>query len=63
MLLVPLVGDLPVAKLARDHDALLIASRPRGLIVQGDRDALFWPLLHVGVMTIAAPAGYCGDRG
>lgn len=63
MLLVPLANDLPVARLARDADAALIDRGPgAGLIVRGDRDALFWPLLRAGVLTMAAPVGGCGSE-
>jgi len=61
MLLVPMTDDLPVGRLARDADAALVDRGPgAGLIVRGDREALFWPLLRAGVLTMAAPAGGCG---
>ena len=63
MLLVPLVSEAPVARLARGGDALLLARGPGdGLVVRGDRAALFWPLLQSGVLTIAAPRFVCGDQ-
>lgn len=63
MLLFPIVDGAPVARLALDGDALLVAVGPRGsVIVQGDRRALFWPLLRAGVVTVAAPASFCGAR-
>ncbi|WBH17877.1 hypothetical protein [Sphingomonas radiodurans] len=61
MVLLPLGHSAPVARLARDGDALLLATTPGGkLIVMGERRALFWPLLRAGVLTVAAPARYCG---
>lgn len=63
MVLLPLAHGAPVARLARDGDALLLATTPGGtLIVMGERRALFWPLLRAGVLTIAAPARYCGGN-
>ena len=63
MLLYPIVDGTPIVRLARDRDALLVAVGPGGsVIVQGDRQSLFWPLLRAGVVTIAAPASYCGGR-
>ena len=62
MLLVPLVGDAPVARLARDGDALLLARGPASsVVVRGDRHTLFWPLLRGGVLTMSAPALLCGS--
>lgn len=64
MLAVPLVRNAPIARLARHGDALLVARGPGdGLIIRGDRAALFWPLLKAGVLTIAAPRSLCGGRG
>ena len=61
MLLLPLRSGAPVARLARDGDAMLLARGPAdGLIVRGERGALFWPLLHAGVLTLAAPRAWCG---
>lgn len=61
MLLVPLVGDAPAVQLARDSEALLLARGPGGgVVVRGERRALFWPLLRAGVLTVAAPASLCG---
>lgn len=61
MLLVPLISDAPAARLALESDALLIGRGPAGtMIVRAERDALFWPLLRVGVLTLAAPAAMCG---
>ncbi|WP_231731696.1 hypothetical protein [Sphingomonas sp. CCH5-D11] len=63
MLLVPIVNDAPVARLARERDALLVSRGPaEGLVVRGDRNALFWPMLRAGVMTLAAPASVCGGQ-
>lgn len=63
MLLVPIVNGAPVARLARQGDALLISRGPvNGLVVRGEREALFWPLLRAGVMTVAAPASVCGGQ-
>lgn len=63
MLLLPLRDGTPTARLARQGDALLVASGPYGsLVVQGDRQALFWPLLRAGILTIAAPSRYCGGK-
>lgn len=61
MLLVPLMSDAPAARLARDGRALLLGQGPAGsLVVRGDRQTLFWPLLRAGVLAIAAPASLCG---
>lgn len=62
MLLLPLTHGARVAVLAREHEALLLAAAPHGLIVEGDRVTLFWPMLRAGVLTLAAPAVYCGGR-
>lgn len=62
MLLVPLVSDAPAARLARDGHALLLGQGPAGsLVIRGDRQTLFWPLLQAGVLAIAAPALLCGE--
>lgn len=63
MLLMPLLSDAPVAQLARQGDALLLARGPAdALIVRGERATLFWPMLRAGVLTIAAPGLLCGDQ-
>jgi hypothetical protein len=63
MLLLPLVHDAPVVRLARQGDALLLGRGPgEAIVVEGERGALFWPLLHAGVLTMAAPAALCGGR-
>jgi hypothetical protein len=62
MLLVPLIGDAPAARIARDGDALLLSRGPGGtMVVRGDRHTLFWPLLRAGVLAVAAPAALCGN--
>jgi hypothetical protein len=63
MMLIPLRPGLPAARIALAADARLLAAGPGGgVIVRGDRDALFWPLLRAGVLTMAAPAALCGGR-
>ncbi|OWK30158.1 hypothetical protein [Sphingomonas dokdonensis] len=62
MLLLPLRSGAPVARLARNGDAMLLARGPGdGLVVRGQRAALFWPLLRAGVLTLAAPRSWCGE--
>ncbi|ONF95625.1 hypothetical protein [Sphingomonas jeddahensis] len=62
MLLVPLMSDAPAARLARDSHALLLEQGPAGsLVVLGDRQTLFWPLLRAGVLAVAAPVPLCGE--
>lgn len=62
MLLLPMRSGAPVARLARDGDAMLLARGPAdGLVVRGERAALFWPLLRQGVLTLAAPRSLCGE--
>lgn len=63
MLLIPLWPDAPTARLALAQDARLVAAGPGGgMVVRGERDALFWPLLRAGIVTIAAPSLICGGR-
>ena len=60
MLLIPLAGDAPVARLALEQGASLIAASGDRIVVRGERRALWWPMLREGVLTIAAPRGGCG---
>jgi hypothetical protein len=61
MLLVPLLPERPIVRIARGADALIVGRGPAGAVmVRGDRAALFWPLLAAGVLPLAAPAAYCG---
>lgn len=61
MLLVPLVGDAPVVRLAMDHGGLLLGAEGDRIVVRGERRAMWWPLLRHGVLAIAAPRGGCGE--
>ena len=60
MLLIPLSVDAPVARLALEQGASLLSGSGDRIVVQGERRALWWPMLREGVLTIAAPRGGCG---
>ena len=61
MRLVSFTGHVPVARIVRAHDALLLGRDGSGrLVVRGERAALFWPLLRRGVLAVAVPSGWCG---
>ncbi len=61
MLLVPLIGDPGVVRIARASGALLVGTGPAGsVVIRGERGLLFWRMLRAGVLPIAAPAAYCG---
>ncbi len=64
MLLLPLTNGASAVAIAREHDALLVSSRVGGrLVVRGEREELFWPLMRAGILVLAAPAGSCGEPG
>lgn len=62
LLLVPLVPQRPAAIIAVERGALILAAGPtRGsLVVRGRLNALAWPMLSSGILTLGAPAVLCG---
>lgn len=64
MFLLPFRAHAPVAALAVTGGALIIASGPAegSLVVIGQRDRLFLPMLRAGILVMAAPAAGCGER-
>lgn len=51
-----------VARIAIDHDALLLGPGPvpGSLIVFGERSRLFMPAWRAGIVMLAAPSAVCG---
>lgn len=49
---------------AIERGAALLSRGPRAniLIVDGQRDRIFWPMLARGVLVIAAPEDWCGAQ-
>jgi hypothetical protein len=64
MFLLPLHAHAPVAALAIMGGARIVTSGPVGgsLVVVGERDRLFLPMLKAGILVMAAPVAGCGER-
>jgi hypothetical protein len=64
MLLIPLDGQIPAAALnvALDAEARILARGPvpGSLIVDARRARVVTPLFKAGILTVAAPARWCG---
>ena len=64
MLLIPLDGHMPAAalNLALDADARILARGPvpGSVVVDAQRSRLVAPLFKAGILTVAAPARWCG---
>jgi hypothetical protein len=64
MFLLPLHARAPVAALAIIGGARIVTSGPVGgsLVVVGERNRLFLPMLKAGILVMAAPVAGCDDR-